>query len=184
MTSAWITSTGSGAGEAPGAFIDAVSSVIDSTISDSDWRRASQICLRVHVPVVARLRRLLQDGVGLGEAVHADGGLHRAGGADAGNLGRAQATAAGRGLGQLRDAEPGRQADDAAVSCPGVSGLSASRSSARSSASTTGPMSPPRAADGSIDSAAASASAVRTAPQTLEHAARRGFRADDDQTGR
>jgi hypothetical protein len=45
--SARITSadhvTGSGAGELPAAFIDAVSSVIDPTISASDDRRASQI---------------------------------------------------------------------------------------------------------------------------------------------
>ena len=78
MTSAWITSTGSGAGEAPGAFIDAVSSVIDSIISAIDEPAHLADLPRVHVPVVVRLRGLLQDGVGFGEAVHADGRLHGA----------------------------------------------------------------------------------------------------------
>ncbi len=90
-----------------------VSSVIDAIISAIDCTPHLADLLRVHVPVVARLRRFLQDGVGLGEPVHAHGRLHGAAGGNAGNLGGAEPAARSR-LGQLHDAEAGGQADHAA----------------------------------------------------------------------
>ena len=139
--------------------------------------------LRVHVPVVARLRRFLQDGVGFGEAVHADGGLHRTGGADAGNLARAQATAAGRGFGQLRDAEPDRQADDPGELSRRERAQRVAQLGAQFGERDRTDEPAPRG--GRIDRLGRRQGVgLRTAPQTLEHAARRGFGADDDETER
>ena len=159
MTSAWITSTGSGGGEAPAAFIDAVSSVIASTISDSDWRRASQMscgCMfQSSRAFGASCRTVFASAkpstltvgctapIAPMPAISVERRLRRP------------------AVGSASCATPNPVGSRTMpVICPGASGASASRSSARSSASTTGPIRPPRAADGSIDSAAAIASAA------------------------